>query len=82
MKSIGIVRNLDPLGRIVIPVELRRTLRIHANDPIEIYTVGESIVLKKYTPVCVFCGEAENTIAHNEKLICKECLKEIARKKK
>ena len=60
MKSTGIVRKVDELGRIVLPIELRRTLGIDLRDPLEIYVEGESIVLKKYNPTCIFCGSKEN----------------------
>ena len=56
MKATGIVRKVDELGRIVLPIELRRTLNINIKDPLEIYVDGESIMLKKYQPACVFCG--------------------------
>ena len=60
MKSTGIVRKVDELGRVVIPIELRRTLRIEEKDALEIYVDGERIILKKYEPACIFCGNAEN----------------------
>ena len=58
MKATGIVRKVDELGRIVLPIELRRTLNIEIKDPLEIYVDGESIMLKKYQPACVFCGSS------------------------
>lgn len=60
MKSTGIVRKVDELGRVVIPIELRRTLGIGEKDALEIYVDGERIMLKKYEPACIFCGNAEN----------------------
>ncbi|HBT48555.1 MAG TPA: AbrB family transcriptional regulator, partial [Caldanaerobacter subterraneus] len=60
LKSTGIVRKVDELGRVVIPIELRRTLNIAERDALEIYVDGEQIVLKKYEPACIFCGNAEN----------------------
>lgn len=60
MKSTGIVRKVDELGRIVLPIELRRTLDIAEKDAIEIYVDGESIILKKYEPTCIFCGDGRN----------------------
>ena len=59
MKSTGIVRKVDDLGRIVLPIELRRTLDINERDSIEIFVDGNQIVLKKYSPSCIFCGEAD-----------------------
>ena len=57
MKSTGVVRKVDELGRIVLPIELRRSLDIAEKDALEIYVDGEQVVLKKYQPACVFCGE-------------------------
>ena len=77
MKSTGIVRQVDPLGRIVIPKELRRTLSIAEKDSLEIYTEGEQIILKKYQPTCIFCGEGKNMVNYKGKNICTSCLSEI-----
>ena len=60
MKATGIVRKVDELGRIVLPIELRRTLNIDIRDPLEIYVDGESIMLKKYQPACIFCGSSDD----------------------
>ncbi|NEZ74284.1 AbrB/MazE/SpoVT family DNA-binding domain-containing protein [Clostridium botulinum] len=79
MKSTGIVRKVDELGRIVIPKELRRTLNIEEGDGLEIYTEGEQIILKKYEPCCIFCGEAKEVINFKGKNICKICLKELGK---
>ena len=56
MKSTGIVRRIDNLGRVTLPIELRRNLDVDCGDPLEIYTEGASIVLRKHEPNCVFCG--------------------------
>ncbi|OXT07362.1 AbrB family transcriptional regulator [Thermoanaerobacterium thermosaccharolyticum] len=77
MKSTGIVRKVDELGRVVIPIELRRTLNIAERDALEIYVDGEQIVLKKYEPACIFCGNAENVVNYKGKNICKNCLDDI-----
>ncbi|WP_455407482.1 AbrB/MazE/SpoVT family DNA-binding domain-containing protein [Rhodopseudomonas parapalustris] len=77
MKSTGIVRKVDPLGRIVLPKELRRTLDIKEDDPLEIYTEGNTILLKKYSPACMFCGEADGVIDYKGKKVCKSCIKEL-----
>ncbi len=77
MKSTGIVRKVDELGRIVLPIELRRTLNIDIKDSIEIYVDNSSIVLKKYEPTCVFCGEASDVISYKDKNVCKSCLEEM-----
>ena len=77
MKSTGIVRKVDELGRIVLPIELRRTLDIDVKDPLEIYVNEESIVLKKYQPSCIFCNRAENLVSYRGKNICMDCLNQL-----
>lgn len=77
MKATGVVRKVDELGRIVIPIELRRVMGIEIKDPIEIYTDSEKIILKKYAPACIFCGNAEGVTDYKGKLICKKCLAEM-----
>ena len=77
MKSTGIVRRLDQLGRIVIPKELRTTFDIKETDPIEIFVDGTDIVLRKYQQTCVFCGEADNLVEFNDKVVCAGCLKKL-----
>lgn len=77
MKSTGIVRKVDRLGRVVIPIELRRNLDIEEKDALEIFIDGEQIVLKKYAPACIFCGQAKDITTFKSKNICPSCLKEI-----
>lgn len=77
MKSIGIVRKVDELGRIVLPIELRRTLDIAEKDPLEIYVDGSAIVLKKYRPTCIFCDGSKDVINFKGKNICPKCLKAL-----
>jgi transcriptional pleiotropic regulator of transition state genes len=77
MKSTGIVRRVDELGRVVIPIELRRTLEIAEKDALEIYVDGEQIILKKYQPACIFCGDASDVVNFKGKNICKACLKDL-----
>ena len=77
MKSTGVVRRVDELGRIVIPIELRRTLDIAEKDALEIYVDGEQIILKKYEPACIFCGDARDVINYKGKNICKNCMNEL-----
>lgn len=77
MKSIGVVRKVDELGRVVIPIEVRRSLGIAEKDPLEIYVDSENIVLKKYEPTCVFCGEAGEILRFRGKNICTDCIKAI-----
>jgi transcriptional pleiotropic regulator of transition state genes len=73
LKSTGIVRKVDELGRVVIPIELRRTLGIEEKDALEIYVDRDSIILKKYEPACVFCGNAEDVQHYKGKIVCREC---------
>ena len=78
MKSTGIVRRLDELGRVVIPKELRKTLTIDVKDPLEIYVDGETIILKKYAPACIFCNEARDVVLYKGKNVCESCRKHLA----
>jgi len=77
VKATGIVRKVDELGRVVLPIELRRTLNIEIRDPLEIYVDGEFIILKKYEPACIFCGNAKDVKRLHDKNICSDCLSEI-----
>ena len=78
MKSTGIVRKVDELGRVVIPIEIRNKFDIAEKDPIEIYVDGSSIVLKKYEPNCIFCGSTKNLIAYKDKLVCSKCAQKLS----
>lgn len=77
MKSTGMVRQLDSLGRIVLPIELRRTMDINTKDLLEILVEGNTVVLRKYEPNCHFCGSSSGLTAYKEKMICKRCLKDL-----
>ena len=77
MKSTGIVRKVDELGRIVLPSELRKSLGIEIKDSLEIYVSGDSIILKKYLPACIFCDEANEITVFKGKNICIKCLKQL-----
>lgn len=77
MKATGIVRKIDELGRVVLPVELRRVLDISERDPLEIYVDGASIILKKYRPNCIFCNAAEDVTEFRGKNVCAKCLREM-----
>ena len=77
MKSTGIIRRMDELGRVVIPIEIRNQFNIVEKDPIEIYVDGSSIVLKKYEKSCLFCGNTKKLVNYKDKLICSKCLKQI-----
>ncbi len=74
MKSTGIVRKVDELGRIVLPIELRRTLDIAERDTLEIYVSEDTIMLKKYQPSCVFCDGAKNIVTYKGKNVCNNCI--------
>ena len=78
MKSTGIVRSIDSLGRIVIPKELRATLDIQEKDPLEIFTDGDTIILKKHSPSCIFCESSETLTLYRDKCICAACLSDLA----
>ncbi len=77
MKSTGIVRPLDSLGRVVLPIELRRVLGLKPKDPVEIYVDGDYILLKKYQPSCIFCDSMEDITVYNGKNVCAECIKKL-----
>ena len=77
MKSTGIVRKVDELGRIVLPIELRRTMNIEVKDALEIYVDGDQIVLKKYEPSCIFCGNATDIVHFKGKNVCSACAHEL-----
>ena len=77
MKSTGIVRKLDELGRVVLPIELRRTMDLSIHDTVEIYVEDDKIILRKYHPACVFCGDARDVVPFKGKLVCANCLKEL-----
>ncbi len=74
MKSTGIVRKIDDLGRMVIPIELRKVMTINKKDPMEIFVEEDKIILKKYEPACIFCGEADDVIEYKGRTICRECI--------
>ena len=78
MKSTGMFRKVDELGRVVIPIEIRNQFNIMEKDPIEIHVEGSSIILKKIEKTCTFCNNSEDLLSFNEKLICKECQEKIS----
>ena len=77
MKATGIVRKVDELGRIVLPVEMRRTLDIAEKDALEIYVEGTSVILKKYKPSCIFCDSTKDITVFKGKNVCPKCLREL-----
>lgn len=78
MKSTGIIRKVDELGRIVLPIELRRTLDIAERDELEIYMENERIILQKYEPACIFCGSSQGLASHRGKNVCRDCIQAMA----
>ena len=78
MKSTGIVRNIDELGRLVIPKEMRRQMDIQNNDPVEIIVEGDHNLLSKYAPTCIFCSGTEEVALFKNKKICRACRKELS----
>ncbi len=78
MKATGIVRKVDDLGRVVLPIELRRSLGIQEKDPLEIFVEGDHIVLRKSSRMCIFCGNSEDVIEFKGKGVCPTCKDELA----
>ena len=79
MKSLGIVRKVDELGRIVLPKEIRTSFDLEPGDGVEIFVEQDKIILQKYAPCCIFCGEADNIVMFKNKRICRSCLEEMKR---
>ncbi len=77
MKSTGIVRRVDELGRIVLPIEIRRTLDIAERDELEIYTENDRIILQKYEPSCIFCSSSVGLVKYEGKNLCQDCVRKI-----
>ena len=77
MKSTGIIRKVDDLGRIVLPIELRRVLDIAERDELEIFMENDRIVLQKYEPACIFCGSVQSLVSHNRKNVCAGCVRKL-----
>jgi AbrB family transcriptional regulator, transcriptional pleiotropic regulator of transition state genes len=77
LKSTGIVRKIDELGRIVLPIEIRNNMGIKNKDGIEIFVDEDKIILKKYEPACLFCGNADNVTYIKGKLVCKDCIESL-----
>ena len=81
MKSTGMVRRIDELGRIVIPSEIRQTLGIQLRDSIEIFVEDDRVILQKYRPSCIFCKETENLVSFGEKRVCRTCIEKLEKLK-
>lgn len=78
MKPLGIVRQIDALGRVVIPKELRRTLEITPGDSLELFIEDNTVILRKYQPACILCGSAKSITTFKGRNICADCLKELS----
>ncbi len=78
MISTGIVRKIDEVGRVVLPIELRRTMDLQVNDALEIFVEDNVIMLKKYEPACIFCGSAKDVQTFKGKIICGNCRQSLA----
>ncbi len=79
MKSTGIVRKVDELGRIVLPIELRRTLDIAERDELEIYLDDDKVVLKKYEPSCIFCSSSRGLVNYQGRNVCMDCIEKMSK---
>lgn len=77
MKSTGVVRNIDSVGRFVLPIEIRNHMDLLNGDPVEIFVDDDKIILKKYRPSCIFCDNADGVEYFRGKLVCRDCLEEI-----
>ncbi|MBQ7714253.1 MAG: AbrB/MazE/SpoVT family DNA-binding domain-containing protein [Clostridia bacterium] len=77
MKSTGIVRKIDELGRIVLPIEMRNRLEIGPGIGVEIFFEDSSIILRKYLPSCIFCNETEGLIEYKGRKVCKRCIDQL-----
>ena len=79
MKSTGIIRKVDELGRIVLPIELRRTLDIAERDELEIYMENDRIILQKFETSCIFCASSRDLVTYRGKNICQECIRNMGK---
>lgn len=82
MRSAGVVRKVDQLGRIVLPKSLRKRYEMNEGDPVEILVQGDRIYLERYYPRCLFCGSTEDVTAFKERHICAACMADMARSKR
>lgn len=77
MRATGEIRKIQPLGRIVLPVGLRQTMDIKVNDTMEIYYENGNIIVSKYTPKCLFCGNKDDVYEYKDMYFCKSCIIEL-----
>lgn len=80
IKALGVVRKLDPLGRIVVPSNIRKELNWQPDDGIEMFANGRQVILRKYEPFCTMCGNSESLVEHEGIRICKKCVQVLADK--
>ena len=79
MKATGIVRKIDDVGRIVLPMELRKVMNLRGSeDSLEIFTDDDRIILQKYKASCVFCNSLDDIIEYNGNKVCADCIKKMA----
>ncbi len=78
MKSTGMVRAVDKMGRVVIPKEIRKQLGVQNDvDSFEIYMEGDNVILKKYQPTCIFCDNLADSVELNGHIVCKDCIEKL-----
>lgn len=77
MKSTGMIRDVDKVGRVVIPKEIRDTLGLAEGSPLEIFVENDTISLRKYTPSCLFCGSSEDLVSYEDRKICRNCIEKL-----
>lgn len=77
MSTSGFLRRVDELGRIVLPIEMRRALEIEEHDPLEISLDGDAIILRKHQPYCLFCGAVSDLVIYRQRRVCRTCLEAL-----
>ena len=80
MNYTGCVRQIDPVGRIVLPMDMRVKLDLQNNSQVEILMDGDSMILRKYQQACIFCDSSDGLLQHNNKSICADCIKAMHEK--
>ena len=78
MKATGIVRSIDNMGRLVLPIELRKMMKLGEKDQVEIFTAGNTIVLKKYAPCCTFCQSTVDLTSFKGQNVCAKCIQKLS----
>lgn len=80
MKTTGIVKKIDQLGRVVVPREIRRSLMLEESDPVEMYLENGAVIIKPYKPNCIICGGADDIVLYKTKKICSDCVEGLTLK--